>query len=59
MMNLVDCYVTAVLGQPYRKFGNWWVDVTYESWGSPGKTQLMFSTEAGAAAVEIGHHFLA
>lgn len=58
-MNLCDCYVTEVLGPPYRKFGKWWVDVSYESWGSPSKTQLMFSTEAGAADVTGGHHFLA
>ena len=58
-MNLVDCFVTAVLSQPYRKFAKWWVDVSYESWGSPGKTQLMFSTETGAAAVTIGHKFQA
>jgi len=58
-MNLCDCYVTEVLSQPYRKFGNWWVDVSYESWGSTSKTQLKFSTEAGAAAVTVGHHFLA
>lgn len=57
-MNLVDCYVTAVIGKPYRKFGRWWVDVEYNSWGSVSKTQLMFSTEAGASEVVVGHHFL-
>ena len=56
-MNTLDCYVTAVLSKPYRKFGNWWVDVEYDSWGSISKTQLMFSTETGAAQVDIGHKF--
>ena len=58
-MNLVDCTVTAILSQPYRKFSHWCVDVEYNSWGSPGKTQLMFSTKTGAAAVTVGHKFQA
>jgi hypothetical protein len=57
-MNLADCYVTSVLGQPYRKFSHWWVDVEYNSYGRMSRTQLMFSTEAGAGAVAEGHHFL-
>ena len=37
-MNLIDCYVTKILGEPYRKFGAWWVEAEYESEGRPGKT---------------------
>jgi hypothetical protein len=54
-MNLIDCHVTEILGVPYRKFGCWWVDVEYVSEGRPGKSNLMFKTEAAAKAVAIGH----
>ncbi len=58
-MNLIDCHVTKILSQPYRKFGAWWVDVEYESEGRPGKSNLMFKTESAANAVLIGHVFQA
>ena len=57
-MNLVDCYVTEVISKPYRKFGHWWLDVEYSCWGATSKTQMMFKTEEGAAAVVVGHRFL-
>ena len=56
-MNL--CYVTKILGEPYRKFGHWWVSAEYESEERPGKTELMFRTEEAARAAKVGHHFLA
>jgi len=58
-MNLVDCYVTQVLSEPYKKFSHWWVDVKYESWGKPGEHKLMFKTEQAAKAVATGYRFLA
>lgn len=58
-MNLIDCYVTKILGEPYRMFGHWWVEAEYESEGGPGKTRLMFRTEAAARAAKVGHHFTA
>ncbi|EIK96105.1 hypothetical protein PMM47T1_14135 [Pseudomonas sp. M47T1] len=58
-MNLVDCYVTRILGEPYRKFGAWWVDVEYDSWGRISSTQLMFRTKEAALAVTAGHVFQA
>lgn len=45
-MNTVECHVTKILGEPYRKFGAWWVDVEYDSWGRTSKTHLMFRTFA-------------
>lgn len=57
-MNLVDCYVTKVLGDPFEKYGKWWVKVEFESWGRPGTTELMFSSEAEARAVAEGIEFL-
>ncbi|WDY60344.1 hypothetical protein [Pseudomonas sp. PSKL.D1] len=58
-MNLIDCYVTKILGEPYRKFGAWWVDAEYESYGRISKTQLMFRTEEAARAATVGYHFTA
>ncbi|WP_442108743.1 hypothetical protein [Pseudomonas sp. NUPR-001] len=58
-MNLIDCYVSKILGAPYRKFGAWWVDVEYEAYGHTSKTQLMFRSEQAALAAAVGHHFLA
>lgn len=58
-MNLIDCYVTKILGEPYRMFGHWWVEVEHDSWGSASKTKLMFRTEEAARAAKVGHHFLA
>jgi hypothetical protein len=59
LMNLIDCYVSKILGKPYRRFGAWWVDVEYQAYGCTSKTQLMFRTEQGALAATVGHHFLA
>ncbi|MCU9528797.1 hypothetical protein [Pseudomonas mosselii] len=58
-MNLIDCYVTKILGEPYRKFGAWWVDVEYNAYGKTSKPQLMARTEEGARRFQVGHHFLA
>ncbi|MDH1552613.1 hypothetical protein [Pseudomonas juntendi] len=58
-MNLIDCYVTKILSEPYRKFGHWWVSAEYESEGRRGKTKLIFRTEEAARAAKVGHHFLA
>ncbi|WP_286775800.1 hypothetical protein ACUDA6_18610 [Pseudomonas ceruminis] len=58
-MNLIDCYVTKILGEPYRKFGPRWVSVEFEAEGRPGTKELMFRTEEAARAAKIGHHFLA
>lgn len=58
-MNLIDCYVTKILGEPYRKFGHWWVDVEYKACGRVVKTHLIFRTEEAARAAKVWHHFTA
>lgn len=58
-MNLVDCYVTKIISEPYYEYNRWWVDVMYESWGAESKSQLMFDSKEQAESVKIGHHFLA
>lgn len=57
-MNLLDCYVTLIVGEPYFAYGKWWVEVEYESWGSKSKSTIMFSCKEDAEGVKIGNHFL-
>lgn len=63
-MNLIDCYVTKVLSDPYsryNKFNNttyWIVDVEYNSYGVISNTELLFNTKEDALKVKIGYHFL-
>jgi len=58
-MNLVDCYVTAILGKPYFKYKKYWLDVEYNSYGQTDVTQLMFNTKAEAEQITVGYKFLA
>ena len=58
-MNLVDAVVVKVRSEPYQKYNKWWVSVSYNSWGCPGATQLMFDTQAEAMTVHEGFRFLA
>lgn len=57
-MNLLECYVTEVLSNPYEKYSKWWVDVNYECWGLDGSTNLMFDSEQEAEKVKKGYKFL-
>ncbi|EKT4568627.1 TPA: hypothetical protein SLP05_004994 [Pseudomonas putida] len=58
-MNLIDCYITKILGEPYRELGAGWDHVEYDRWGSTSKTRLMFRTEEAARAAQVGYHFTA
>jgi len=57
-MNLIDFYVTEVLGVPVLKYGKWFLPVKAESHGRESESELMFDTEAQARDVKVGHHFL-
>lgn len=66
-MNLVECVVTSVLGDPIKKgfysdliceYINYWeVPVEYNSYGSIGETNLTFTTEEKAKEVKEGYIF--
>lgn len=61
-MNLVDCYVTKVLSQPYQlEFSDvhWFVDVEYDSWGCVSTTEIMLTSFEEACKVTVGYKFLA
>lgn len=57
-MNLVDCYVTKVLTEPYFKYEKWWVKVEFNSYGfcSYG-TNIMFDSLDEANNVKVGYKF--
>lgn len=63
-MNLIDCYVTKILSNPfprYNRFNNttyWIVNVEYNSYGVISNTELLFNTQEDALKVKIGYHFL-
>jgi hypothetical protein len=57
--NLIDCYVTEVLGKPVYVYGRWWVRVRYDCEGVIGTTDVMLSSEEAALKVGVGYHFLA
>lgn len=57
-MNLVDCVVTEIKGEPFEAWGRWWLHVMYDSWGRPGSTKLMFDTKIEALDVKPGYTFL-
>lgn len=62
-MNLVDCYVTKILDEPYfLKLPNdkeiWVLNVEYDCYGSMQEIGLIFETKEEADKVEIGYKFL-
>lgn len=58
-MNLIDCVVTKVIGEPYEKYNRWWIKVEYDSWGMFCETELFFNTKEEVEKVNIGYKFLA
>ena len=58
-MNVCDCYVVELIGEPYKLYDRWWQKVKYESWGSISEHTLMFSSRESAEKVQVGDHFLA
>lgn len=57
-MNLVDCYVTKVLGKPIFKYNHFFVPVEYDSYGRISTTEIMYETLEEAESIEIGYQFL-
>jgi hypothetical protein len=53
-MNVIDAYVTRVLGPPYKRWNKWWVQVECDSYGVISENTLMFNSEFEALQVKIG-----
>lgn len=56
-MNLVNAYVTEILGPPKQIYGKWWVPVRYTCYGVIGETEVMCNTKAHADNVAVGYEF--
>ena len=57
-MNLVECYITEIVGEPYYKFGFWWQKVKYNSYGVIGETELFDKEKLNFKTLKVGFMFL-
>lgn len=56
-MNLVECYVTEIIGEPYFRSGFWFQKVKYNSYGSVGETTLFDKEKSYFESVDVGFMF--
>lgn len=57
-MNLVDGFVTEIIGKPYFEYGVWWQKVKYDSYGIISETALYEKYIETLDKIEIGYKFL-
>jgi hypothetical protein len=57
-MNLIDAYVTKVIGVPYKMYGKWFVNVEVDSYGVTSTSSPMFGTQEEAANIKVGSKIL-
>lgn len=56
-MNLVKCYVTEIIGEPYFEFGFWWQKVKYDSQGVNGETAFFDKKKSNFKTITVGFEF--
>lgn len=57
-MNLVDCIVIEVIGEPVCEFGMWGVKVKYDSYGYISETTIFLDTKEEVLKIKPGYKFL-
>lgn len=57
-MNLTDAVVIEVVGQPYEKYGKWFVRVVCEAYGVRSETVIFKQSKEQAEEVKPGYQFL-
>ena len=57
-MNLVECYVTKIIGEPYFEYNFWWQKVEYNSYGVIGETSLFHKDKESFKTITVGFMFL-
>jgi hypothetical protein len=57
-MNLVDCYITEIIGEPYFKYDFWFQKVKYDSHGVISETELFDKEKDNLKILTIGFKFL-
>lgn len=58
-MNLVDCYVTEIIGEPYFEHGFWWQKVKYDCYGRIAETSFFHKDKSHFKTITVGFKFLA
>ena len=56
-MNLVECYVTEIIGEPYFEYNFWWQKVKFDSYGVISETSIMHKEKSYFEKVNIGFKF--
>lgn len=56
-MNLVECYVTEIVGEPYFQSSFWFLQVKYNSYGSIGETTLFDKEKSSLESIDVGFMF--
>ena len=56
-MNLVECYVTEIVGEPYFKYDFWWQNVKYNSYGVIGEAEFFHKEKTHFETIKIGFKF--
>lgn len=57
-MNLIDAYVTKIIGVPYKMYDKWFVNVEVDSHGITSLSSPMFGTQEEAANIKVGSRIL-
>lgn len=59
-MNLTDCYVTEIIGKPFKdtKTHCWGIKVKFNSYGVESATEIYLDTKAEINRVKKGYKFL-
>jgi hypothetical protein len=57
-MNLLEHYVTKILGEPVERNGYWTLEIEYECYGHKGIEHHFFKTKEEALAMKIGDKFM-
>jgi hypothetical protein len=57
-MNLLECIVTNVIGEPYWEYDCWWQQVEYICYGHTETTSLMYKNKEDLNEVVVGFKFL-
>lgn len=56
-MNLWESVVLEVIGESYQKFGYWFRDVKYNSYGVKSCTSILCKSKEEADKINAGHKF--
>lgn len=54
-MNICECYVVKVLGEPYYKHDKWWVKCEFNSHGRVFEQTIMFNDYKSVSKVKKGY----